>query len=353
MLIRTIRADDLGELLALAAVAGVGVTTLQPDPERLASRIAASERSLAGEPERGEASYLFVLEDETHARLAGICAIEAAIGLQDTWYNYRVGLAVHASRELGIYKQLQTLFLTSDLTGSSELCTLFLHPDYRRDSNGALLSKSRFLFMAEYPQRFAERVIAEMRGVSDDNGRSPFWESLGRHFFKMDFARADFLSYVGSKSFIAELMPKYAIYTCLLSEEARASIGEVHPATRPARSMLESEGFRYQGYVDIFDAGPSLECSLKDIRAVRKSACYHALAVAAEPRQGTLWLVSNRKLGAFRATLALTRPLEDALPLTAEVLARLDIADGDEVRAVPLSARPPASPAELPVIHKE
>ncbi len=337
------QSGDLPGLLELAASAGVGVTTLQPDAERLASRIAASMQSLAGEPMPGEASYLFALEDDASGRLAGICAIEGAVGMHDTWYNYRVGLAVHASRELGIYKQLQTLFLTSDLTGASELCTLFLHPDYRRDGNGALLSKSRFLFMAEYPQRFAERVIAEMRGVSDEAGRSPFWESLGRHFFKMDFARADFLSYVGSKSFIAELMPSYPIYTCLLSDEARAAIGEVHPATRPARAMLEAEGFRYQGYVDIFDAGPSLECALADIRAVRKSAVYQTLAVASEPRQASTWLVSNRKLGDFRATLAQTRPLEDALPLSEAVLARLGVAHGDEVRAVPLSARLPQS----------
>ncbi|WP_028451421.1 arginine N-succinyltransferase [Chitinilyticum aquatile] len=339
MLIRPMQADDLPGLLQLAEAAGIGVTTLQPDAERLARRIAASCDSFSGKPELGDACYLFALEDETNERLAGICAIEAAVGMHDTWYNYRVGLSVHASRELGIYKRLQTLFLTSDLTGASELCTLFLHPDYRRDSNGALLSKCRFLFMAEYPERFSDRVIAEMRGVSDEAGRSPFWESLGRHFFKMDFARADFLSYVGSKSFIAELMPKYAIYTCLLSEEAQASIGEVHPGTKPARSMLESEGFRYQGYIDIFDGGPSLECSTRDIRAVRKSAVFDALAVAAEPRQATLWMVSNRKLGEFRATLAWTRPLEDSLPLTDTVLARLGIANGDQVRAVPLSAR--------------
>ncbi|UXY14014.1 arginine N-succinyltransferase [Chitiniphilus purpureus] len=337
MLFRTICTQDLDALLALAGEAGVGVTTLQPDPERLAGRIAASQQSIEGNPELGEASYVFVLEDEADRRIVGSAAIEAAVGMQDTWYNYRVGLSVHASRELGIYKQLPTLFLTSDLTGSSELCSLFLLTDYRRDGNGALLSKARFLFMAEFPGRFAERVIAEMRGVSDEQGHSPFWESLGRHFFKMDFARADFLSYVGSKSFIAELMPKYPIYTCLLSQQAQDALAEVHPATKPARRLLESEGFRYQGYVDIFDAGPSLECSLDDVRAVRKSACYDVLPVTAEPKGGSAWLVSNRRLDDFRATLAVTRPLENTLPLTPEVLHRLQVGGGDTVRAVPLA----------------
>ncbi|MBB5190553.1 arginine N-succinyltransferase [Silvimonas terrae] len=337
MRIRFLRHSDFHRLFELANKAGVGVTTLQPNAERLQSRIAASMAAVAGEPRLGDASYFFALEDETTGQLVGTSGIESAVGMHDTWYNYRVGLTVHTSRELDIYKQLTTLFLSSDLTGSSELCSLFLLPEHRGNGNGALLSKSRFLFMAEFPHRFAERVIAEMRGVSDETGRSPFWESLGRHFFKMDFARADFLSYVGNKSFIAELMPSYPIYTCLLSEEAQAAVAEVHPATRPARKLLEAEGFRYRGYVDIFDAGPSLECALTDVRAVRDSQLFKSLSVNATPEGGESWLVSNRKLADFRCALAMTHPLEGSLPLTADVLQRLEIADGDSVRAVRLA----------------
>jgi len=36
---------------------------------------------------------------------------------------------------------------------------------------------------------FGNKIIAEMRGVSNEAGRSPFWESLGRHFFKRNSAR--------------------------------------------------------------------------------------------------------------------------------------------------------------------
>ncbi len=339
MLIRPVCPSDLNALLELAVTAGVGVTTLQPNPQRLNERICASVDSLNGAPQLADASYLFVLEDKASEKIVGICGIEAALGLHDTWYNYRVGLSVHASRELDIYQQLQTLFLTSDLTGSSELCSLFLAPPYRKDGNGALLSKSRFLFMAEFPERFSERVIAEMRGVANAAGQSPFWESLGRHFFTMDFAKADFLSYVGSKTFIAELMPKHPIYTCFLSEAAQAALGNVHPATEPARALLEAEGFRYQGYVDIFDAGPSLECSLSDIRAVRKSKVYQALAVATAPKNAKPWLVSNRSLTNFRVTLAMSQPVDDTLPLTEDILQRLNLTDNASIRAVPLSAK--------------
>lgn len=156
---------------------------------------------------------MFVLEDSETGTVAGICAIEVAVGLNDPRYNYRVGTLVHASKELNVYNALPTLFLSNDHTGSSELCTLFLDPEWRKEGNGYLLSKSRFMFMAAFRDKFNDKVVAEMRGVIDEHGYSPFWQSLGKRFFSMDFSRADFLCGTGQKAFIAELMPKHPIYT--------------------------------------------------------------------------------------------------------------------------------------------
>lgn len=190
MRVRSIESADLPALLALAQSTGVGVTTLPANAERLGRRIDASLATLAQAPDPARASLLFVLDDPARPQhVVGICGLEGALGMSEPWYNYRVGAAVHASRELGLYRRLETLFLSNDLTGAAELCSLFLHPDWRRDGNGSLLSKSRFLFLAEFPEYFSPRVIAEMRGVSDEHGRSPFWESLGRHFFSMEFPR--------------------------------------------------------------------------------------------------------------------------------------------------------------------
>lgn len=82
---------------------------------------------------------MFVLEDTDTGTVAGICAIEVAVGLNDPWYNYRVGTMVHASKELNVYNALPTLFLCNDHTGASELCTLFLDPAWRKEGNGYLL----------------------------------------------------------------------------------------------------------------------------------------------------------------------------------------------------------------------
>lgn len=337
MLVRPIQTTDLDALMALARSTGVGVTTLPANEESLARRIETSVQSIDGAASIGDANYVFVMED-ADGRVVGICGIAASVGLDEPWYNYRVGTSVHASRELNIYRRLNTLFLTNDLTGTAELCSLFLHADYRHSSNGSLLSKSRFLFLAEFPERFAPKVIAEMRGVSDENGLSPFWESLGRHFFKMEFSQADYLSGIGNKSFIAELMPQHPVYVDFLSEQARAVIGQVHEKTRPALALLQGEGFQYQGYVDIFDAGPTVECMLPNIRAVRDSRVVKALEHHASD-DGVTYLVSNRRLDDFRVCLVRSRINGDGLPISAEARAKLNIQPGDEVRAVPLSAK--------------
>jgi arginine N-succinyltransferase len=263
--------------------------------------------------------------------------VAGAVGLREPWYNYRVGLTVSASQELNIHRQVPTLFMANDLTGNSELCSLFLHADHRNGLNGRLLSKARFLFIAEFRELFGDKIIAEMRGMSDERGRSPFWESLGRHFFKMEFSQADYLTGVGNKAFIAELMPKFPLYTCFLSESARAVIGRVHPDTEPALAMLKAEGFSYQGYVDIFDAGPAIEAETAKIRAVRDSQNL-VLAIGTPGDDAEPFLVHNRKCQDCRITAAPARLAAGTLvvdPLTAK---RLRLSAGDQVRAVPLAA---------------
>lgn len=342
--VRPIGARDLPALVDLARGAGVGLTSLPPDEGRLARRIGVSLEAFAGQLAPAQADYLFALEEPEAGRIVGTSGIAAAVGLDEPWYNYRVGTLVTCAREIGVRREMQTLFLTNDLTGSTELCSLFLHAGFRGGGRGALLSKARFLYLAEHPERFAAKVIAELRGVADADGRSPFWDSLGRHFFDMEFSRADYLSGVGDKSFIAELMPQHPVYTALLPEAARAVIGQVHEQTRPARALLESEGFTYQGYVDIFDAGPALECARTAIRAVRESVVCEAAADG--PGSGPPHLVSNRDARDFRVVLAPGQvDARGRFPLDAAALEALGCEPGASVRVVPLA---PSQPAGTP-----
>ena len=337
MIVRPVRSADLPALFDLARSTGAGLTTLPANEERLAHRVGWAEKTFRGEAARADADYLFVLEDD-NGEVVGISAVAGAVGLREPWYNYRVGLTVSASQELNIHRQVPTLFLANDLTGNSELCSLFLRGDQRSGLNGRLLSKARFLFIAEFRELFGDKVIAEMRGMSDEQGRSPFWESLGRHFFKMEFSQADYLTGVGNKAFIAELMPKFPLYTCFLSEDARNIIGRVHPDTEPALAMLKGEGFSYQGYVDIFDAGPAIEAETAKIRAVHDSQVL-VLAVGTPGDDAPRFLIHNRKREDCRITAAPARLAAGALVVDAQTAKRLQLSAGDQVRAVAVSAR--------------
>ena len=307
----------------------------------------ARERDGKVEAKRADACSVFVLVEGaggSRDTVVGISAIEAAVGLAEPWYNYRVGTLVHASRQLGVYTTAPTLFLGNDHTGNSELCSLFLDQAYRHGKNGVLLAKCRLLFIAEFADRFADKIIAELRGSLDADGKSPFWEGLGRHFFAMEYSTADYLTGLGQKSFIAELMPRHPVYADLLPSAARAAIGMVHADTAPARAMLEQEGFRYEGYVDIFDAGPTLECFRDNIHAVRQSQVLPVTLDEDDPVPDSVtddiaWLVCNRRFADFRAAVVAAPARTDRLSLLPYAAAMLRVGEGDSVRAVPLAPR--------------
>ena len=340
--VRPIARDDLPVVLALSERTGKGLTTLPADRDRLLHRIERSLASFDGAADKASACYMFVLvEGGAEERVVGISAIEAAVGLTEPWYNYHVGTLVHASRALDVYTVAPTLFLSNDHTGHTELCSLFLDQQHRVGSNGALLAKCRLLFIAEFAHLFAPKVIAELRGRLEADGTSPFWEGLGRHFFAMEYSTADYLTGLGQKSFIAELMPKHPVYVNLLPQAAREAIGNVHADTAPARAMLEQEGFRYEGYVDIFDAGPTVECARDNIDAVRRSSVMACTLGEEDPVPDSLtddvpWLVCNRAFTGFRAIVTAAPPRVDRFPLLQYAADALGVGEGDTVRAVPL-----------------
>lgn len=341
MVIRPICQKDLKSLYRLAEKTGIGFTSLVADEDVLQTKIDSAVRAFSKEniSTPTDEDYLMVLEDSTTGNVVGTCGILATVGLEEPFYSYHLGTVTHASRELGVHNAIPTLILNNDFTGFSEICTLFLEEDYRHSKNGQLLAKARFMFMAQFPERFTEKVFAEMRGVSDENGVSPLWESLGRHFFSIDFDQADELTAQGNKQFIAELMPNNPVYVNLLPQKARDVLGQVHINTVPARRLLEQEGFRYENYVDIFDGGPSLEARLQDIRAIRDSRlCLTNIGQPKGAGEGNYYLISNTKVTDFRCILIQRSvPFGNAMTLTQEEADTLCIRAKEPVRVVELS----------------
>ena len=339
--VRAARPSDLDAVLRLAAGAGPGMTTLKADRQALGARLELAQASFAQTVAPELRDYVFVLEDSVNGRLGGIAAIKAAVGLDEPFYSYRLGTLVHSAAAAGVYARHQVLYLSHDLTGSAELCSLFLHPDYQGGGNGRLLSKSRLLFIAQFPQLFTRGVFAEMRGFQDA-GVSPFWESVGRKFFGMDFARADDMCQPGAKSYIAELMPRYPLYTCLLSDAARAAIGRTHSDTAPARRLLEQEGLRAGDYIDIFDGGPVLQADVRDLRATRDSvtATVHAAAPGDQGSERKS-LACTLDAGDFRVIAAGATATGGTLRLRGDELHALQCDAGRTIRVLDMAAPQP------------
>ncbi|MGS2721640.1 arginine N-succinyltransferase [Paraglaciecola aestuariivivens] len=337
-IIRPIRQSDYQYLYSIAQESGVGFTSLPVNDELLHSKIDKSIKSFASDcSQPNDESYLFVMQDTETGEVVGTSGIESSVGLDDAFYHYHLGKVVHASRELNVYNTVDILTLCNDYTGVSEICTLFLKQNARKGLNGRLLSKFRFLFMQEHQERFAEIIIAEMRGISDEKGCSPFWQWLEEHFFSMDFPTADYLTGIGQKQFIAELMPKYPVYVSLLSKQAQAVIGKVHEKTKPALQLLEQEGFSCRGYVDIFDAGPTVEANLKHIRTAQASQRKSVKVVAQLPESASQFFAINTKVEDFRgiSTKLINEQDSDVVSIDQASADALNVQDGEFIRFAP------------------
>ncbi|HEA51482.1 hypothetical protein LCGC14_1697860 [marine sediment metagenome] len=344
LVIRPLQEDNLEDLYAMAQKAGKGLTTLPADRDLLQRKINLARETFSQRcaPEAG--LYLFALEDTETGKAVGISGIQARVGLDEVFYNYRLSVTVNASKELGVHVRTPTLHLSNDMTDTSEICSLLLSDDYHGGGNGLLLSRCRFMYLDEFRSHFSEKIFAEMRGVSNEQGLSPLWDALGRKFFDMEFTEADRLSGLGNKAFIAELMPKYPICLPMLPDSARAVIGRVHDNTAPALRMLQAEGFNFNGLVDIFDGGPVVEAFIDTIRTVRDSRNRHAMvtrkAMDLDVPAAERVMVSNRSFRNFRVT---TVPAScvgiDTISLPPEVAEALQVESGDPVRLAPLKDR--------------
>ncbi|MBD9514151.1 MULTISPECIES: arginine/ornithine succinyltransferase subunit alpha [Pseudomonadaceae] len=335
LVMRPAQVADLQQVQRLAADSPVGVTSLPDDAERLREKILASEASFTAEVSfNGEESYFFVLEDSETGRLVGCSAIVASAGFSEPFYSFRNETFVHASRELKIHNKIHVLSLCHDLTGNSLLTSFYVERDLVNTPIAELNSRGRLLFMASHPERFADAVVVEIVGYSDDQGQSPFWNAIGRNFFDLDYTEAEKLSGLKSRTFLAELMPHYPIYVPLLPDEAQEAMGQVHPRAQITFDILMRDGFESENYVDIFDGGPALHARTSNIRSIAQSRQV-PVRIGEGGKGNRGYLVTNGQLQDFRAIVAeLDWVPGKPVTLNQETADALGIGEGASVRLV-------------------
>ena len=332
--VRPASGEDFAAIYEMAKLTGGGFTNLPPDRGTLVSKLAKSELSFGREEDsQGGDLYLFVLEDPKEGTIRGTCQVFGQVGVEQPFYSYHLSTLTQSSPELGKVFRNQLLTLTTDLEGSSEVGGLFLHPQQRAGGWGSLLARSRYLFIKLHRQRFGDRTLAELRGVMDEAGNSPFWDSLAGKFFEMTFPEADEFNAVHGTKFIADLMPRTPIYLGLLTDGAKSAIGQPHPTGRAALRMLEEEGFVYDRYVDIFDGGPTVTAPTDRIRTVRESGLETIVEIADGGR--TKMLVATGRLREFRACCASVRRMpRKGISIDPDAAELLGIDVGDQVLTV-------------------
>jgi arginine N-succinyltransferase len=181
--------------------------------------------------------------------------------------------------------------------------------------------------------RFGEQTLAELRGVMDETGNAPFWDALAGKFFDMTFPEADEFNAVHGTKFIADLMPKTPIYVALLTEAAKAVIGQPHPSGKAALRMLEEEGFYYERYIDIFDGGPTVVADTDEIRTIRESTRETVCEIAEGGR--TKMMVGTGRLRDFRACFAFAKRVpKKGICIDRASAELLEVEVGDQILAV-------------------
>lgn len=334
IIVRTVCQSDIDGVLALAHQAFPGMTTLPPDQAVLEAKLEASVNSIARQVSKpSDETYFLVMEDTESGELVGTAAIIACLGLEDEFYSYKLNKVTHSCKSLDKKVSFEMLNLSNHFEGFAEVATLFLAKDYRKHGNGKLLARSRYLFMAQFRNRFPESVMADLRGYFDEYGRSPFWDAVGRHFFEMDFAEADLYGAINGNQFIADLMPQHPIYVNMLPAEAQQVIGRPNVKGKPALQMLNDEGFRWNGHVDIFDAAPSVDTKIDDIVTIQQSHIANVVEVMQPLGEAQQAIVANADINNFRTVRAqvVVQP-DDILGLAPEVMTALGITEGDNVR---------------------
>jgi arginine N-succinyltransferase len=330
---RPIQALDLSAILEIAEQKGPGFNSLPHDAKIMEAKIIQSINSFSEKLDVNKRYYFFVLENSDTQEIMGAAGIETNLGYLWPFYKYKISTLVQVSQALNQQKEHEILNLVSEHQGATELGGLYLKPAYRGEGLGTLLSRARCLFIAEFLNNFSEKIVADMRGVSNQDETSPFWEAVGHCFADMRYSEASHLKATKGSQFLVDLMPYLPIYIDLLPETAKRVIGKVHENTAPALHVLKKEGFQFKNYVDIFDAGATIEAEKLHLRTVQESTNAVLVAFKDSIKKENTMMISNTKHNYFRVVVGILEEVrEKEIVLSTAVARQLQVSVGDKLR---------------------
>ncbi len=297
---RVATSDDCSAIAAITASADAGLTTVPSTKKGVADYLEQSEGFLTGDPSANR--VLFVVERD--GKIMGMSGIIPKLGLERPFYSFKRSRHARRSSVRDLSVKYDTLQLTTDFDDYTELASIFIAPDARGKGVARLLSLGRLGFIEAHRGLFEDRLMADIRGWVDAEGRSPFWEHLTSKFIQTDFDIADRLSAIDGR-FIIELLPSLPIMLNLLPETVNHCAGRPHDLSAGAMGLLQSAGFETTDLCDIFDGGPAIDCKADKTLIARTKFRAETFNCDSSDQK---YLHFTGKRGAYRAALGPAYP---------------------------------------------
>jgi arginine N-succinyltransferase len=247
--------EDIDAILGFTANGVQGLTNVPRTRERVEEQLQETIDTLNGK--EGANRIIFVVERD--GQVLGISGIIVRVGIEAPFYNFKRNHHSGRSANPVLAVDYDTLQMTTDFNGYTEVASLFMGPAGRGTGLARLLSMGRFGYIRNNRDQFADGLMAEILGWTDENGNSPFWKHLASRFIDMPFDNADKLSTI-DKRFIVDLLPGIPIMLNLLPDIVTECTGRPHASSARAMNMLQSIGFEKTDMCDVFDGGPAVKC---------------------------------------------------------------------------------------------
>jgi len=207
--------------------------------------------------------------------LLGAVHLLPALGSSRARCHFHIGRVVHSAPELGLHQVQTTLQLGHDATGEAEISALYLEAGLaaaERDAVAdalveAALALLRQTLAAADPARAgdrARRVIVELPGWRDAQGRSPFFEGLVRPFLPPRAAAALGAATAWRRhgpaldTHLGAMLPRQLIHAAFLPPATQAALGRCASTHLPWQAALQRAGFEDWQHCRIEDGGPVL-----------------------------------------------------------------------------------------------
>ncbi len=337
-LVREARPADAAHILRLARLLdSINLPTERRDMDALVRRSLQSFRGKL--KNRRDGTYLFVIEERTVHRTVGTAMIIAKHGTPESPHYY-LEMATDQRYSKTLKKMFKHTYLTlrRNIDGPTEVGGLIVDPTFRQHPSriGKQLSFIRFLYLAMYPDRFEDEVLAEMLPPLTETRDSLFWECYGKRVTGLDFRKADKLS-TKDKEFIEALFPSIPLYVCMFPIEVQEQLGKVGPDSQGAVYLLEKVGFHFLRHIDPFDGGPYYGAKVEDLVPVQRFRRYRIVTDRSgrEAEASHELLIGWEGAKGFCAAQVTAEPEASVLFCSAELLKALGLKEGMEVGAIP------------------